>query len=82
MSRNSLNILLIWRRGYEDVWRGAEILGVPFSGGFEKSVRSRGRKQNLAIKLRARLHDPHQLALQRDRSTLVINATKINFVIT
>ena len=28
MSRHSLNILLIWRRGYEDVWRGAEILSV------------------------------------------------------
>ena len=31
---------LMWREGYEDVWR-AEILGVG-SGGFEKSVRTRG----------------------------------------
>ena len=31
-------------KGYEDVW-GAEILGmwVPGGGGFEKSMRSRGR---------------------------------------
>ena len=52
------------------VWRcleGGWNFGCAVSGGFEKSVRSRGRKQNLAITLRASLHDLHQLALQRSQ---------------
>ena len=48
--------------------------------GFAKSVRSRGRTQNLAIELRA--HMSLAGLLYRDRGTLVINATKINFAIT
>ena len=38
-----IKYLLIWRKGYEDVWRGLKFWVCGFGGAFLKSVRSRGR---------------------------------------